>query len=113
MIYEKIDILIQILLFALICTPFSTGLNQSIKGLFNWNSTLFGIISIINSMLISIFMCDLFSDYNLKYSIFVGLVVVIGAKSLYEQLNSMGVVKSVNDNKNSKTVTISLDKELK
>lgn len=108
--YEKLELLIEIVEFAVICTTFSTGLNQAIKKAYkNWNSNFFNILSCFVSLMTGFFMAQLFSDFNVYYSIFNGFVVLIGAKSLYSQLDKSGLVSSIKDFK--KDDTIKVDKE--
>lgn len=111
--YEKIGLLIQIVEFALLCSVFSTSLNQSLKSIYKWNTTLFNIISCITSITLGTSMALLFSDFTLTYAIFNGVVVLIGAKGLYEQLNKMGIVKSIKDHNAKNVVEIPKENELK
>ena len=111
--YEKIELLIQIVEFASICSVISSTVNQNIKSLLKWNSTLFAILSAFISILIGTTMAILFSDFEFVYALFNGVIVFAGAKIIYEQLNKQGIVKSVQDHNNKNKIEIPIENKIK
>ena len=106
--YEKLFILVDIVEFAMICSIFSTALNQSVKNISKkWNSTLFNFISCLISVAVGYFMAVLFSDFSNYYAIFTGFIVMVGAKGIYNSLDKMGVVSSIKDRKEVVEIPVS------